>query len=480
MSISPTSIRLSEFTALIRQTLEERFAGQTFWVIAEVSNLNHYTRTHTFYFHLVEKEEGSGQIKAEVSASAFGPAAYEIEAFEQQTGQQFKNGIQVLVNISVNYHPVYGLKVNLNKIDASFTIGQLQQQREATLAKLVVENPDAVQFINGNYYTRNQQLELPTVIQRVAVISSESSAGLQDFRHTIEENPYGYRFEVQLFHTLVQGDEQGKQLVDRLLEVYRSKNPFDVVVIVRGGGAQTDFLMFDTYPLARAVARFPIPVITGLGHLKDISICDMMAHSAVKTPTKAAEFILAHNRKFEESLLQIRQQIVIKTQQLVLRQKEEMGHLSAQIQQHAREMLNKQQEELNMKRQLITNQSTGLLYQHSKNLNQLSLQLSSRPSVIVGNAHHDLKRIASDVAQFSQRFLKNNSGYVQHYETLFQILSPANTLKRGFALVMKKNEVLANADSIQKGDAIQVYLGDKELEVTVNSKKKGNAKRFDL
>ena len=480
MSSTPPSLRLSEFTALIRQTLEERFGGQTFWVIAEISNLNHYSRTHTFYFHLVEKEEGSGQMKAEVSAVAFGQAAYEVEGFEQQTGQQFRNGIQVLINVSVNYHPVHGLKVSMNKIDASFTIGQLQQQREATLARLLAENPDAVTFANGRFYTRNQELKLPTVIQRIALISSESSAGLQDFRHTLDENAFGYRFEVQLFHTLVQGDEQGKQLVDRLIQVFRSVKPFDLVVIVRGGGAQTDFLMFDSYPLAKAVARFPIPILTGLGHLKDISVCDLMAHTALKTPTKAAEFILAHNRSFEEGLLQLRQQIIIRTQQLLLTEKERIARQSAQIQHGTRSLIGGQSELINGFRQRVVAQSTGLLYQHSRMLNQLSRQISTKPAVMVGNARHDLDRMQEEFGFLVQRYLKNHSGYVNHFQTVFKLLSPANTLKRGFAIVLKDGKIQADAGQIKKGDAIQVYLAGSELDVSVNKKLKSNGNRFDV
>ncbi len=473
-------IRLSEFTAIILQTLQDRFAGQSFWVIAEISNLNHYSRTHTFYFHLIEKDETSGQIKAEVSAVAFGQSAYEIETFEQLTGQVFKNGIQVLVNISVNYHPVHGLKVALNKIDASFTIGQLQQQRDATLARLVSENSDVVQFANGRYYTRNQSIKLPDVIQRIAVISSESSAGLQDFRHTIEENPFGYKLEVHLFQTLVQGDEQGQQLVNRLIEIFKSEKTFDVVVIVRGGGAQTDFLMFDAYPLAKAVARFPIPILTGLGHLKDISVCDLMAHTALKTPTKAAEFILAHNRNFEENIIQLRQQIIIRSQQLLIKEKDLLTRNFSLIQQASTNILSAQFDQLNSNRQRIISKSTGLLYQHSKTMNLLTRQLSTRPTLIVGKEWHELNSIRSDFSLQIKRFLKSKKENLNHYETVFNLLSPVNTLKRGFALVLLDGKIQPNAKSIKKGDSIQVYLSDSELDVSVTKKQKNNGSNLNL
>ncbi len=480
MNSTSLGIRLSEFTALIKQTLDDRFAGQTFWVIAEISSLNHHARSNMYYFHLIEKEEHSGQIKAEISAVAFSQLANAIQEFEQQTGQQFQNGIQVLLNVSVSYHPVYGLKVSMLKIDASFTIGQLQKQREATLAKLLVENPDSVQFVNGQYHTRNQGLKIPLVIQRVAVISSETSAGLQDFKHTVEENSYGYKISVQLFQTAVQGDEQGKQLVEKLIEVFRAPQAFDIVVIVRGGGAQTDFLMFDAYPVARAIARFPIPVLTGLGHLKDISIADLMAHTALKTPTKVAEFIIAHNRQFEERILQIRQQIIIKTQQRLTFEKEILASKINEIQTSFRILLQTQSEELQSIKHKLLIQSQGVLNKNSDSLNELSQKLSLRPATIISNAQNNFENKKLEFEQIVLRRIKNQENKLQHFTSLFRALSPANTLKRGFAIVIKDGVIQTDARQIKKDDSIQVYLGESELDVSVIKKQKKYGKQFNL
>src|SRR5690606_5834424 len=136
----------------------------------------------------VEKDETSGKVCAEVSAVAFGNASYEVEVFERETGQRFQNGIQILANVKLNYHPVHGLKINLIRLDPSFTLGKIQQQREATLRRLLKENPDAITFAQNRYWTRNQLLKLPAVIQHIAIIASENSAGLQDFRHSLDEN----------------------------------------------------------------------------------------------------------------------------------------------------------------------------------------------------------------------------------------------------------------------------------------------------
>eukprot|EP01118_Nematostelium_gracile_P010694 TRINITY_DN3723_c0_g2_i4.p1 TRINITY_DN3723_c0_g2~~TRINITY_DN3723_c0_g2_i4.p1 ORF type:complete len:228 (-),score=35.17 TRINITY_DN3723_c0_g2_i4:643-1326(-) len=215
----------------------------------------------------------------------------------------------------VQYTPAFGLQLNLLDIDTSFTLGQFEKMRLATLEMLLSRNPDFIRKVGDQYITKNKQQELKPVMQYLAVLSSDTSAGYQDFRHTLANNPWGYGFKIDDYFTAVQGEGNAKNLVNRLIDIYESGKPYDAVILIRGGGAQTDFLIFDNYELSRAVARFPIPVITGIGHQKNETICDLMANTALKTPTKAAEFILANNRVFEEKLIHAQKRIIIKTQQ---------------------------------------------------------------------------------------------------------------------------------------------------------------------
>jgi exodeoxyribonuclease VII large subunit len=213
-----------------------------------------------------------------------------IEEFEKNTGQAFTNNLHVLVQVSVDYHALYGLSVSVLDIDSNFMLGILEQQRNATLERLVKEN-DFIQKEGDGYSTYNSQLKLAAVIHKVAVISSSSSAGNEDFRHTMQHNDFGYVFQIDDYYTVVQGDNNAKLFLNKLIEIYSTGIPYDAIVINRGGGSQSDFLIFDNYNIGRAVAKFPIPVITGIGHQKNVSITDLMAHTHTKTPTKAAEFI---------------------------------------------------------------------------------------------------------------------------------------------------------------------------------------------
>jgi exodeoxyribonuclease VII large subunit len=311
----------------------------SYWVVADVTS--HTFREEKAYhsFELVEKDPGSKQVIAKIRGAAWGYGADKIQMFERQTGQRFTNNINVLVNVAVEFHPVYGLQVSLNDIDPAFTLGVLEQQRLTVLEDLVVKNPEFIRKVGDRYVTRNNQLKLNAVIQKIAIISSKTSAGGEDFLHTLMNNPFGYQFNIDNYYTVVQGENNADQFLAKIIEVFNSKKPYDVVVITRGGGAQTDFLMFDSYSIGRAVARFPIPIITGIGHQKNETITDLMAHTQTKTPTKAAEFIIAHNRRYEEAIISLQNRIITRSQRMFQNCFKELAMLQQQTISRSRSML---------------------------------------------------------------------------------------------------------------------------------------------
>jgi exodeoxyribonuclease VII large subunit len=252
-----------------------------------------------------------------VRGVAWSVGSQSIKKFESETSQVFTNGIQVLAKVKVEFHRAYGFSLVLHEIDPSFTLGNLEKQRRETLQRLVNENPDAITLSGEEYFTRNKSLSFNPVIQKIAVIGSPNSEGYVDFTHTISSNLFGYKFNVDVYQSSVQGQYAESELVNTLVSVFEADVDYDCVVIIRGGGARTDFLVFDAYRLARAAARFPIPIITGIGHHKDVSIVDLMVNTSTKTPTKAAEFIISHNRAFEEQLTNAQKSIVIRSQQMM-------------------------------------------------------------------------------------------------------------------------------------------------------------------
>lgn len=451
-------IRLSELNGRINTVINEAFSAATFWVIADVTNHTFRAQKNYHNFELVEKDPNSSNIIARISGKAWGAGSDSITHFERVTGQLFTNNIHVLLHVAVEYHPVYGLQVNVLDVDPNFTLGMLEQQRQATLERLVRENHPFIQRAGDRYITKNSRLPLPAVIQKIAVISSRTSAGNEDFAHTLLNNPYRYKFSLDYYYTAVQGESNARQFFDKLLEVFNSKIAYDAVVIIRGGGAQTDFLIFDNYDIGRAIARFPIPVITGIGHQKNETIADLMAHTPTKTPTKAAEFILAHNREFEDTLLAFQQQIVIRSQQLFSFHFQNL----AAIQQNT-----------------IVAAKT-ILFNHQQTLNNISAQVVSSPRIILYNKLNDVQHIISNIKTFNTLYLRNQLGYLGHYASMIRMMAPDNILKKGFAILKTNDRITSDPDDLKPGQDVEIILMDTQITSTIRKKTKYNGKDFNI
>jgi len=452
------SIRLSELTTQISNAINGVFGSNTFWVVADVSNYTYKPQSNFHYFELVEKDKLSSKILAKISGRAWGNASVNISNFEKATGQQFKNDINVLVQVAVHYNPAFGLQLNLLDIDTSFTLGQFEKQRKETLERLLRDNSSFIRLLEGQYITRNSELPLNKVLQHIAVISSDTSAGYLDFRHTLETNAFGYHFEVDDYFTLVQGEGNAKQFLSKLINVFESGKPYDALVIIRGGGAQTDFLIFDNYELNRAIAKFPVPVITGIGHQQNETIADLMAHTSTKTPTKAAEMLIAHNRVFEETILSIQQQLVIKTFQL----------------------MNLHKEQLNRLNQVTINSVKNLLHEKHRDIVNLSGMILTNPKIIISNKKKDLSNLLANMKSYNRMYFINQARYISHFESVVRLMSPQNILNKGFAIIKISGEIVSDASGIHAGTELTITLADTEINTKVLSKTSRNGKEFEL
>lgn len=472
-------IKLSALNDLIHETISSRFKGQRFWVVADITNHSYNAEKKFHYFELVEKGQTGSTITAKILGKSWGAGAIRILEFEKNTGQQFTNNLHVLVQVSVDYHPLYGLSVNILDIDTNFMLGILEQRRNATLKRLVEEN-DFIKKDGDGYATLNNRLKLAVVIQRIAVLSSSNSAGNEDFRHTLEHNNFGYRFQIDDYHTIVQGDNNAKLFLSKLIEIYNSGIPYDAVVITRGGGSQSDFLIFDNYNIGRAVAKFPIAVITGIGHQKNVSIVDMMAHTHTKTPTKAAEFIIAHNRSFEQNIRTLQQNIVIKSQQLFLTHYKELQEVKGSVSDKTRELIRMHSDELQKANQNIQNSSRTVLYAYQRNLMLKTQQALQRPKMLIQQQQSDLVHISNTIKTFTNQYLRNINLYLEHTEKSIKMMSPQNILKKGYAIVRVNEKIVSSAENIKVGEDIEVILKDTIVRTTVKEKRQYNGKETDL
>lgn len=468
------ALRLSQLAAQVEKVLNDAFSTIQFWVIAEVTSHTHAASKGTHYFELIEKVVGSDKLLAKFATRAWSDGARSIRLFEQRTGQKFTNDIQVLVKVKVVFHPTYGLQLELCDIDHTFTLGILEQQRQATLIRLCKENPDYIQKRGEEYWTKNKELSLPLVVQNIAVVTGKNSAGWQDFQHSIENNTDDFRFNLFPFYTEVQGEDNAIGLQNALIQVFNSNLHFDAVVIVRGGGSQSDFLLFDHYLVARAIARFPVPIITGIGHQKNLTISDLMAHSSVKTPTKVAELIINHNRAFRDRLITIQKNILIKSQQGLSQKRISLDSTRALITNSTYRLLNDHKELLTDLRQSIIDIGREIPYRMRTELSLVTSTMFSQPKIIVGLKMGELRNTVTNLKVYQGRFLQNSRGYLGHYISYFAAVSPENTLKRGFAIVKHQGRIISDPGILKKGDNFTVIMQRTELITELKDKKSSN------
>ena len=269
-----------ELNSLVREVVESEMPDE-YWVEAELSDCRE-SRGH-YYMELIQKDEHSATPIAKAPARCWASKWMMIRPyFERTTGQQLHAGMKVLLKVYAQFHEAYGFAWIVTDIDPTYTLGDMARKRQEIIRQLKEEG----------VFDLQKELSLPLFCQRIAVISSETAAGYGDFCNQLADNPYGFQFETQLFPAIMQGEGVEQSIINALERIYDTD--YDVVVIIRGGGATSDMSGFDTLALAENVANFPLPIITGIGHDRDESILDMVSHTRVKTPTAAAAFLIDH------------------------------------------------------------------------------------------------------------------------------------------------------------------------------------------
>lgn len=302
---------LSELCGYIQEVLENGLP-ERYWVRAEIGSMS--VRGHC-YMELVEKGENE-VLAAKVRATCWNNVYFLLSAyFAQETGQNLHVGMQVLMEVSVAFHAVYGLSLNVWNIDPTYTLGDLAKQRQETIRRLIEDGVMELQ----------QTLVVSTLPRRVAVVSSVDAAGYEDFCNQLMRNRFGFTFFTKLYPAVMQGDTAARSIISALSAIALDAEEWDVVVIIRGGGASTDLGCFDDYILASHCAQFPLPIIAGIGHTRDVSVVDMVVNASVKTPTAAAEWLIEHVAVQVERVGELMARLQRATQRSINRQKNKMA-----------------------------------------------------------------------------------------------------------------------------------------------------------
>ena len=318
-SITPTRYTLRQLNLLVRDALEMQLPDE-YWVEAELSECRE--RGGHCYMELVEKDEKTNTPTARASAKCWRQTWQLMQPhFERATGQSLRAGLKVLLRVYAQFHEAYGFSWIVTDIDPTYTLGDMARKRQEIIRQLKEEG----------VFDLQRELRIPLFAKRIAVISAAGAAGYGDFIRQLEDNDYGFKFEVQLFPAIMQGEQVEGSIINALEQIYSLISQFDVVVIIRGGGATADLSGFDTLALAENVAQFPLPIITGIGHDRDESILDMVSNTRVKTPTAAAALLIDNLLQVLTRIDSAQQRITMAISQRFANQKERLSSLQSII-----------------------------------------------------------------------------------------------------------------------------------------------------
>ncbi len=413
---------LSELLGQVKGALEKELPDQ-YWVIAEIMELR---ENRHCYLELIEKSEENDSLLAKVRATIWASRYGMLRPFfEASTGTRLKSGIKILCKASVEFHAQYGLSLNITDIDPSYTLGDLARKKQEVIQRLRKEG----------VFDMNREMPFPLIPQHIAVISSETAAGYGDFMETIQNNRHGFHFHATLFPAVMQGDEAPGSITSAMEKIYESDSDFDCVVLIRGGGSKAYLESFNHYDLSYFITQFPLPVITGIGHERDESVADMVAHKALKTPTSVAEFLVDQLLAFEFRLSAMLDRLSTSVRNRV------HSDLSS-LERYGRDMMHL---------------SKALLFQQSEQLRQIEGRLRRELVMLL-----DRKR-----------------DYLAQLKKRTELVDPRNILLRGYSMTLQEGKSISSIKNIKPGSLLETRLYEGSIISKVEHTSKKNDKRED-
>jgi exodeoxyribonuclease VII large subunit len=437
------AISLQELNLIIKKGVRELFPN-SFWIIAEISELNVNQSGHC-YLELIEKAAETEQITAKAKATIWSYTFRMLKPyFESTTHQRFTNGIKVMLSVSIDFHELYGFSLNVKDIEPNYTLGDLSRKKQQIIQQLQDEG----------VFHLNKELEFPIVPQKIAVISSETAAGYGDFIKQLTQNRFHYKYYIKLFNAYMQGDEAEKSITSALDQIFEFPEPFDVVVIIRGGGSQSDLNCFNSYWLCYHITQFPIPVITGIGHDRDQTIADMVAHTSVKTPTAVAEFIIENTTTFESHLLELQQNISDIVNDKLELLHDQLNDISTNLTSFVKLTLVSKKSALEKYNAILSNQLKSK-FRVQKNKLQ-NLQERFIPSVYrsLNAQNKQLVYWQTGIKNRLKSSMSSECRKLENFTTRSQLLNPVNILKKGYTLTYKDGLLIKSSSQLKPGDTL--------------------------
>ena len=426
------ALSLVELNQRIRMTLEQAFPD-TYWVRAEMSDVRENGASGHCYLEFIEKDPRSGQLLAKVRGAIWAKTFRLLKPyFEMETGQRFVSGLKVLVRVTVDFHELYGLSLTVVDIDPAYTLGDMARKRLEIIRQLQEEG----------VFELNKELPLPLLPRRIALISSPTAAGYEDFMNQLTHNRAGYPFYVKLFPALMQGERTEESVIAALDRIYAHQELFDVVALLRGGGATSDLNSFDSYLLAANCAQFPLPILTGIGHERDDTVVDLVAHTRLKTPTAVAEFLIARMDQAAQIVEELQQTMTQSASVRLLQEKQRLQSYATRF-----PALVGQRMERN--RTL---------------LHQLGAKLPTMAQGFVERKRAMVDRLAMQLRNATTTHLTEKQRFLQLQEQFVRMASPDYILRRGYSLTLREGKIIKRAEELQAGEELTTRFMDGEVK----------------
>lgn len=415
---------LKELNAMVRDAIETELPDE-YWVQAELAECRE-SRGHC-YMELIEKDELNNTPIARSSAKCWKSTWNVVRPyFERETGQRLHAGMKVLLKVYAQFHEAFGFSWIVTDIDPTYTLGDMARRRQEIIAHLKAQG----------VFDLNRELYMPLFPQRIAVISSATAAGYGDFCNQLADNPYGFYFSTQLFEATMQGEATEQSIIQALNRIYLSVNSFDVVVIIRGGGATSDLSCFDSLPLAENVANFPLPVITGIGHDRDESIIDMVAHTNVKTPTAAAALLISYLKDVLDAINQA----------------------EATITRRVRSQLEMEKLRLNRITSILPRLFPTIKARQETRLDALYNRISSHVGQTLLTCNARLITLEQKLPLVAVQRISTEKHRLAIMEEKSKLLDPTLLLSRGYSITLKDGKAIRDPKSLTSGDEIVTRL----------------------
>lgn len=428
---------LSQLTRSVQNVIQQ-YGSKLVWIKAEIVKLNYYSQSGHCYPALVEKR--NGKVIAEMRGNIWSGVFETINAkFRRVLKEELKDDMTVVLQGSVTFHPVHGLALNIIDIDPEFSLGELAKEKSLTIKKLK----------SKNLFDANKNTVLATLPKTLAIISVETSKGYQDFLNIIQTNPAGYKFHHLLFPAILQGDRAVATISRQLDKIAARAEIFDAVAIIRGGGGEIGLSCFDDYNLAEKIANYPIPVLTGIGHSTNETVCEMVSFKSFITPTKIAEFLL---QKFQDFAVPV-------------------NRAGEQIEKEINWIFKKQKTSLQESARLFNSLTNKALDRHKTALDHISGSIILNSLGLIKRSTEELNTVESQLKPLFKSQLNEGMQKLQFIEEKLQLLSPVNILKRGYSITRQEGKAIKDTQQIDPDKILETQLYKGKIHSHIINKK---------